>query len=654
MNEINGVKSLSIKIEYEKDDMTEIYARVYSDFWMKNKGLSIAYAVFSLCFAFFEWSTGLSLSTCEFWTSLVLVLCPYLVFQILVLIRITGRLRKALLNQSFDFVISGGYLIRQDQHSSMRCVDFDRIIQSKHFIFLFIDVTKIQSRLIPIPKRVFHGEQEMLQFLDMLKETPDEECVIEGIQKDIDTPHISLGWDVNAEQRAHEISVGAFYIDRLHGTVMKSNQVKILLSAIIMILGFLDILLRWGSKGMISGILLMLFGMYTLWLTMIFPFSEENLLKTFRQKKQKVFGIGHWNITFTESKMKLKTEVTEAYCELSQIEDYFLTEDTYYLFADKGKTICGLKYVAIPFRAFVSEDVRCKLLDFWHSHEILPREITEKCSVTNKTIRKVFCVWIKWILLAFCLGSLCFHFVNIVSRDFFRDSLVMESEDEDRMYYEGDYEFDPMEYEEYVSLEKQVKQLETLGVHITEDTIDNCREMFKIDPVNHVFVEGMPYTYLLYTSGCGEWNNISEKYEQISKEVYAFDMEAMDISEEYITILNGIQEIGEGDFIFTDGKEDTSKVDMENGTGKIMITYQCNGVPCEYEAKMQYDWVDPGFIVTVSEQLEKQIPDKKLYYLFDDQQGMIVFWRDAAWGKQFLEVIGLEFANRDTFGQDTH
>lgn len=125
------------------------------------------------------------------------------------------------------------------------------------------------------------------------------------------------------------------------------------------------------------------------------------------------------------------------------------------------------------------------------------------------------------------------------------------------------------------------------------------------------------------------------------RQFFCFDMECMDLDNMYTIFVNNVAEISGDDLVFTDIKEDTSKVDFESGTGTQTISFSCNGNAYQYNASVYYDWFDVGMLTFMNDVISEQSNNRHLYVTSDGYQECIVFCQTKDWVARLKKSTGI-------------
>lgn len=193
-----------------------------------------------------------------------------------------------------------------------------------------------------------------------------------------------------------------------------------------------------------------------------------------------------------------------------------------------------------------------------------------------------------------------------------------------------------------VPLAKQVEVLASLGLDVPEETVESVRSsMVEYDLYD--MVEESPYTWLLMDMGMPsydeDWNLVG-----YSSEVFWFDFEGVDLSTDYIDILNGMLALAQGSPLdsVSDIRENTENVDWEKGSGTVTVSLNWEGQDYHYDMEVYYDWIDGEVLSLFNELLEGRNFQKRFYAMGDNGQGAIVFFCTEEWAEEFTLKTGLE------------
>ena len=248
--------------------------------------------------------------------------------------------------------------------------------------------------------------------------------------------------------------------------------------------------------------------------------------------------------------------------------------------------------------------------------------------------------WFFYVGLAFVL--LAMFAVGIWS-GFARDRQRAEAQKEAAAYADNEWTeaFDPADYPDYVPLDGQVETLRSLGFSITDQLADRVRGVME-DDMTRVYVEGYPYTWLLTELGVPSRDE-NGRICGYPEEVFWFDFEGWDISNDYTEVLEGMLALA-GDSPLedvTEISEDTEKMDWEAGSGSITVKLLWKGRSCSWDMDVEYDWIDPDILGVFNGLLEQTDAAERFYVIGDNGQGALVFYRTAEWAQAFEKATGL-------------
>ncbi len=202
-------------------------------------------------------------------------------------------------------------------------------------------------------------------------------------------------------------------------------------------------------------------------------------------------------------------------------------------------------------------------------------------------------------------------------------------------------EFRPEDYPDYVPLDTQVQVLSSLGFEVPPETVESARASME-EYGMRAYVEGYPYTWLLTGIGSPSYDENWE-ISGYPAQVFWFDFEGMDVSTDYIHVLEGMLALAKGSPLdrVEDIGEDTDKADWEQGTGKITVFLKWEGQPYSWDMKMEYDWIDGNILGVLNGLLEETDAKERFYVTGDNGQGALVFYRTKEWADRFEKATGL-------------
>lgn len=205
-------------------------------------------------------------------------------------------------------------------------------------------------------------------------------------------------------------------------------------------------------------------------------------------------------------------------------------------------------------------------------------------------------------------------------------------------------ENEPVERRSYEELAKELRSVglvvpEELVGELAEDEVDEMYEEY----LRNVYETDPAYGYreILMYLGYGTYDE-DFNWSPMSDQVYAFDCEMWDLSNMYTEVLNGIISISGGEYEITDIEESTDLVDYDNNDGVQLLSFKYNGVPYTFEAEVNYDWLDLGFLDFMNQVFKEQGNPKRLLITSDGGQGCILLYNTPEWGRQLDALTGLE------------
>lgn len=126
--------------------------------------------------------------------------------------------------------------------------------------------------------------------------------------------------------------------------------------------------------------------------------------------------------------------------------------------------------------------------------------------------------------------------------------------------------------------------------------------------------------------------------------VYSFDVEVFNLDKMYTDFLTGISSLNKEELDFKNIREDTGKVNWEEGTGTRTLTFEWRGEQFTLEANVQDDWFDLRVADELNGIIKERCDGKQLFFTSDGYQECIVFYRDKEWAVNFQRETGLELS----------
>ena len=129
--------------------------------------------------------------------------------------------------------------------------------------------------------------------------------------------------------------------------------------------------------------------------------------------------------------------------------------------------------------------------------------------------------------------------------------------------------------------------------------------------------------------------------------VYWFDLEAWDPAYMYTYCLEGISALDPDLLQFHDIQETYDRSAISTGIGTAEVSFTFNKETHTISVDVEYDWFDPAFLDALNQIIGN--PDgKQLYFASDAGQGLLLFYRDAQWAKEFTKLTGMKlYTNTD-------
>ena len=180
-----------------------------------------------------------------------------------------------------------------------------------------------------------------------------------------------------------------------------------------------------------------------------------------------------------------------------------------------------------------------------------------------------------------------------------------------------------------VSYEEMAEELADLGITISQQTIDelNAYDAEYAAEYGDYYAQNATASKiadLLYWEGYGFYDE--ETWEWIPSEsgVYWFDLEIYYLDSIYSNFLRGLDAMSDG-ITISNVSEDYTNVDIDGGTGSVLVRFDCNGTSYTLEAKYEFDWFDTNMLYELGIILNRDGDPCDLWYLFDGQSVMLYY-----------------------------
>lgn len=201
--------------------------------------------------------------------------------------------------------------------------------------------------------------------------------------------------------------------------------------------------------------------------------------------------------------------------------------------------------------------------------------------------------------------------------------------------------------------------LKELGIDFSEETqldmqVSICETKANLESLGIDATQFTSYPFILSMLGMGKYDEASHSFIPLSNNVFAFDAECIDISEAYGKLLYEVSRISNGEIQIEDYRSDVDEATFEAGIGIQEVVFKLNGEPCHFTAHFYYDWLDCTIIDYVNSLLEGQNTEKRLLYMSDGAQGLVVFYNTVEWAIKFKNQTGYSLVtNTNQASQET-
>lgn len=546
------------------------------------------------------------------------------------------NVRKSIAGQPWTVWVESGTLkVDRGGSSEVPCKNIQLIRTTRRLLMLGYLQTAQRPAWFIVPLRVFSDRQEQEWFLDRIRDPqPAEDS---GVRAGSAEEGLRFAYTLD-EVRWVRLQRGALGI-MTSGTIGMRERIRLVL-----IWSFFAVLVMFSCIYLAAGRLSWqsaLFGVCVAALitARIFLRDPERALKSqIRTSAVRDRECGVWQIALSETGASVMlpdgSRSDHGWETLAHLVE---TEDAFYIFHRDGR-----RYVTIAKESFQD----------WNQVSAL-HELCARKGVTYVQGRKMHYLpdWaFLMIVVLFAVLSMTCLFLGI-----FRDH-VQEMQDQRQSVSQGidrQEAFDPADYPDYVPLDEQVEVLGSFGLQVPEETVESVRG-FMTEYGMRASIEGFPYTWLLTELGMPRYGEDWTVIEEYAKNVFWFDFEGVDISTDYVDILNGMLALSRGSCLdtVTDISEDISEVNWEEGNGTVVVGLEWGGQRHHWEMQMQYDWIDSDVLGMLNALLTQEGSEKFFYAAGDNGQGAVVFFCTAEWAEDFGEATGLDLVSYRVWSEE--
>lgn len=340
-------------------------------------------------------------------------------------------------------------------------------------------------------------------------------------------------------------------------------------------------------------------------------------------------GMERWRLRFREDGILIRCYINELLIQWKNVTAVLETPEWVLIYGAKGGA--GTFF---PRKLLGDQEERAEFFRYCEKHGL--KHQTEP-AVQRGQFRKMLRVKPVRIFLA---GIMVYVGVNMLFTGLWLS--MQKKKKKEKAQMEAQFSFHPEDYPDYQPLDQQIVVLQDLGLQIPPEVIANRKEAMEEWPESRVWIEGYPYAAILSELGSPKRDKETGKITEYSGQAYWFDWEGADLSTDYTEILNGVNALSGQEFSLTGAAEDMSRVDWEQGTGVVTVSFLLNGTLYSMELEVEYDWLDAGILSSINEALAKEQAPGRVYAMDDNGQGCILFYRDAQWAEEFGQKTGIE------------
>lgn len=475
------------------------------------------------------------------------------------------------------------------------CNQICKILRGRRLIMLGISQDANQTIWITIPARLFENSAERDTFLLNLY-APVQ--ALESTETEPEDFHFSFFMD---ENRWVQIQLDVVSASRHKTSYRLKNFLLRILFFVLVCLAAIFYLSKLGIASLPTSIAIVFFIFLALLWRIANP--EAGIRRTIRKSAAENNLLGEWHVWFTASGISYaimgKRKVKIPWTTFEWLAE---TEQGFYFMRQNNR-----QFLCIPKNCLSSPEQASSWLQYCQS----------KGYTAEKVRRAKFMP--SWLYIAL----LVLGFLGLLV------SGMYSAMDQNR------------QRREQRSLDGQVSTLRSLGLEISDETVDRIRE-YQDEEFTKQYLQDYPYTWLLMDLGMPEYD---ENYEITAypENVYWFDFESWDLESDYVNILTGMAVLAKGSPLnaVENIRINMDQVDWDAGTGTLEILLDWNQETLTYPMDVQYDWIDPAVLGIYNELLEKTDAKERFYGIGDGGQGVLLFYCDKSWAKSFEKLTGI-------------
>lgn len=580
------------------------------------------------------------------WLCLVLIMAAEFFFireaavviavMVMVMLLVSGiyqytAIAKMLEGQPWCVWLQDGRLkVERGDYSEVACHNIQFIRVTKHLLLLGYLQTVNRPAWFVLPLRIFENVQEQEAFLAQVRNPQDgfgaESAGTMGqeLTEAVPQEYMRFSYILNGERwvRLQKGAADILNSDSL-GRPVRTRAMFIwgpvmaaaCISAAYVVAGTLNWMLVCFCLAM------------TLWmiLRIYYRDPEKNIRKQLESPDMCARLCGQWQVSLKEKGISVSMPAgMMSFCSWESLAWLMETEKAFYLFHKDKK-----HFIIIAKESFVS----------WEQVDIFHRICMDK-GLQKIMAKKAHYMpaWASWLMLGLILLVSLLVLMLKIFQESGRGTGTDPEYGELVVEHKTSVSFVP---QGRVSLDEQVEILESLGIHVPQETADSVRDaMEEYDMYD--MVEESPYTVLLMNMGGPvydeEWNLVG-----YAEDVFWFDFEGIDIYTDYIEVLNGMLALAKDSPLegVCNIEENTDEMDWEQGSGTITVSVDWNGQTYLYDMEVYYDWIDEKVLGILNSLPGQEASQKQFYVTGDDGQGAIVFFCTPDWAEQFSHKTGL-------------
>lgn len=511
--------------------------------------------------------------------------------------------------------------------------------------FIVIRMKLLQPFLIGLPRRALASREEEERFLEFLKSQKVYACQLDGSSKE--TERYTAGLRDHPEENTRDFEFEIKWDRELsldgRAEILQTGIQKEFLSEeykiwfVLLGLIWLGMLMQAQNLDTMQVCIIAATGIaaaIAIGVVMKLMAANQNMKKLYMKLmslSRKKIEIKFSRIVVNKRHIYIRDGMYELWFQWKDM-GYLLESGQWFLIYNKKKK----PLMRFPKSSFTGEEERRRFVIFCQEQGLEYCEMGNTEERNNNRIKSYVIPVIVILLVLVIVCNLALYLAGYILVNKLGVQ-IEESQEEPTT----EYVFHPEDFENYLPLEKQIGVLKSLGIKVPEKILKEERDWMEEYPSSREWIEGEPYYVLLSDVGYPVYDEETYEIKSYSNQMYTVDWDGYDLTEDYVSLLNGVNAISRGEFRLTSPAVTLDGVDMDSLTGTAQIYFLLNGTPYLYELEADGYYLDTRVLRCLNEALGKEQIPGRLYGVDYDGWSCILFYQDREWAAEFTGKTGI-------------